>query len=843
MSSPQFRVMKFGGSSLGAPERILRALDIVVRERRLSRIALVVSAMGDSTDWLLEAVDAAAEGDEKRAAAVVDRIGDLATANALGVLQVLKARGPIVGPPPEVAARVRTLTSPLRGVLAGVSLLRESTTQTVDLVMSFGERLSAAMVADLLVAAGAPAVAVDSRDWTVTDANFGNANVLWELTQQKLDAMVPGWGEAVAVSTGFLGCTQQGRTTTLGRNGSDYTATLLARGLRASEVIRWTDVSGVMTADPDLVADAYPLARLSYMEALELANFGARVFHSRTMIPLIESGIPMAIRNTMRPEDPGTIIDRSGSTNEERPTSVTSLERLALIGLEWRSILIERQAHLGDRVLRALDEAGVNVWMANQAAHGQAVTLVIPVAEVAVARAAIEKSLRVELERGELEPLQVREPVTLLSLVAEAMGHTVNVAGRFFSALGGVGVNVRAIAQGASGRSIACVIDAEETATAVRTVHAAFNFGNGEVNLLLYGTGTVGASLIDQIREQQQRLVRDHGIRVRLVGVATTKWSRFEPNGIALDYGIEPTTGPDTAALRETDSALLDRLRKLPNPVLVDCTAADHMQALYTEALSRGIHVVAANKKPLAIPQSERNALLATADRNFRAYHYETTVGASLPVIETLKNIVRTGDRVLRVDGSFSGTLGYLTNAVMSGVALVDAVRTARELGYTEPNPADDLTGLDVARKALILARELGFSINIEDVAVTPLVPTEVLSAQTLDLLYEALSGYESAMRSTVEGLRAEAKTLRYLARIEPDGTSPAGVKVSVGPVGVDVDHPASRLRGTEALVAYTTERYCEYPLIVQGAGAGGPVTAAGVLADVLKIPSLLRGR
>lgn len=834
--------MKFGGSSLGAPERILRALDIVVREHRVSRIALVVSAMGDTTDWLLEAVRLAADGDEKRAAAVVDRIGDLATANALGVLQLLASRGTLVGTRPEVAARVRELTAPLRGVLSGVSLLRESTTQTVDLVMSFGERLSAAMVADLLVASGTQAIAVDSRDWTVTDANFGSANVLWDLTQAKLDAMVPSWGEAVAVSTGFLGCTQQGRTTTLGRNGSDYTATLFARGLRASEVIRWTDVSGVMTADPDLVADAYPLARLSYMEALELANFGARVFHSRTMIPLIESGIPMAIRNTMRPEDPGTVIDRSGSTDEERPTSVTSLERLALIGLEWRSVLIERQAHLGDRVLRALDEAGVTVWMANQAAHGQAVTLVIPVAEVAAARNAIERSLRIEFERGELEPLYIREPVTLLSLVAEAMGHTVNVAGRFFSALGGVGVNVRAIAQGASARSIACVIDAEDTATAVRTVHAAFNFGNGEVNLLLYGTGTVGASLIDQIREQKQRLERDHKIRVRLVGVATSRWSRFEANGLALDYGIEPTTGPDTAPPRESDSVLLDRLRKLPNPVLVDCTAADGMQVLYTEALSRGIHVVAANKKPLAIPFAERNALLATAVRNFRAYHYETTVGASLPVIETLKDIVRTGDRVLRVDGSFSGTLGYLTNAVMSGERLVDAVRKARELGYTEPNPADDLTGLDVARKALILAREMGFSIDLEHVKVTPLVPADVLAAPSIDELFAALERYEGALRETVDAARASGRTLRYLARIEPDPTSPNGVYVSVGPIGVDAEHPASRLRGTEALVAYTTERYSEYPLIVQGAGAGGPVTAAGVLADVLKIPSVLRG-
>lgn len=835
------RVMKFGGTSVGSPDRLLQVISLIAKESAEGPLAVVVSAMGDTTDHLIEAADLAARGLVHDADAVVDRVADLATANGLVVLQSIEHERVLRAVRPQVTPMVRELLENLRKLLYGVSLLRERTAQTLDLVMSFGERLSATLVAALLTAKGVPATFVDARDWMVTDDRFGNALVDWEATRARLAMLRATWTTAVSVHTGFLGQTVDGRTTTLGRNGSDYTATLLGRALGASEVNVWTDVSGVMTADPALVADAYPLARMSYMEALELANFGARMFHPRTMIPLMESGVPMRIRSTMHPDLPGTRIDGGEATAEARPTCVTSLENLALVDLRWRRLSGDGQ--LGQRVLRALDAAKVTVWMCSQSAHGQAVAVAVPKAQGERAKEAVTRELALELDRGDLSPLHVREPVTLVSLVEETVGDVPNAPGRFFGALGAVGVHVRAIAQGASSRSISCAIDAEDTALAVRSVHAAFNFAHQEVNLLVLGKGVVGSHLLDQIRQQESFLRREHGVHLKVVGVASSRKAVFDARGLTLDdwrgrYFGDASEGEPTHDV----GALLERLRRLPVPVLVDCTALGGMEARYVEALAKGVHVVSANKKPLTVAWHDRERLMESARKNYRQYRYETTVGASLPVIETLKDLVRTGDRVTLIEGSLSGTLGYLTHEVMRGVELSRAVEVAREKGYTEPMPQDDLSGLDVARKAAILVRELGLPLELDAIEVEPLVPEKILREETLDGFFTALRAYDAEFNARMDALRAHNHTLRYLARIDPKGAS-GRATVRVGPVGIDAAHPATRLRGSESFVAFTTERYSDTPLIVQGAGAGGAVTAAGVLADVLRVAQGLRGR
>ncbi len=821
MIQKPFRVFKFGGSSVGAPERIQRVTDLIAQELPQGPIAVTVSAMGDTTDWLLEAVDLATAGDHENATKVAERITELATANAPGCTDL-----------------IRKTLEPLSKLLYGVALLKECTAQTMDLILSFGERTSAQVLATLLTSRDIPAVYVDAREWTVTNDRFGQALVDFEASRAKLKALRGTWNDRLPVNTGFLGRTVDGRTTTLGRNGSDYTATLLARALDASEVNIWTDVSGVMTADPGIVRDAYAMAQLSYMEAVELAYFGTKMFHARTMIPLIESGIPMRIRNTMRPSDRGTTINASGAQDLDNPTSVTSLENMALIDIESRRVSLG--AKVGERVLNALESADIPVWMATQSAHGQAVAVVIRAEHAALAEEVVRAQLAQEYARGEVDPLRVVTPVTLLSLVCGTMGQRPNVAGHFFATLGGVGVNILAIAQGASLRSISCVIHARDTRMAVRTVHAAFNFAHQEVNLVIMGKGIVGGALLGQIRDQQETLVKDHGLQLKVVAIVDSGRIAFSESGLNLDdwqaaLGAGESHGGDF-------EKLLDDVARMPVPILVDCTAAAGMESLYKRAFARGLHVAAANKKPLTIDYPERQALLSAANSRHRAYAYETTVGASLPVIETLKNLVRTGDRVTLIEGCLSGTLGYLTNQVMDGVALSEAVKTAKDLGYTEPRPQDDLSGMDVARKALILARELGLDLNLSDVQVQPLVPEELMSpSEDVPTFFGRLDDYDQTFGDQIARLKTESKSLRYLCRIDPN--APRDQILTVGPVGVEAGHPATQLKGSEAFVAFSTERYSDYPLIVRGAGAGGQVTAAGVLADALTISQTLRGR
>ncbi|MFP2926630.1 bifunctional aspartate kinase/homoserine dehydrogenase I [Pyxidicoccus sp. 3LG] len=831
MSSAPFQVMKFGGSSVGSPRRLRQVVELIGRHAKQGPLAVVVSAMGDTTDWLIEAAHLATAGELEAALTVVARIAHLAKTNAAALHPAQST---------ALAARVDTLLAPLQQLLQGLSLTRECSAPSRDRVLSFGELVSATLLAELLTAAGTDATFRDARQLLVTDDRFGAARVDVALTRERLQAAVGSWRASVPVLPGFIAATPDGRTTTLGRNGSDYTAALVAQGIDATEVTVWTDVLGLHTADPDLVTDAYPVAHLTHGEGLELAAVGVRMLHPRTMIPLIEAGISLRIRNTMHPDHPGTLIDAIGSRDGQRPTCIATREDLALLGIEVRKL--SDQFQLGERVLAALREAQVTVWTTAQSANGQSIAVVVPRPDVARAQRALEVELSQELARREVEPLGIRQPVTLLTLVAEAMGHGTNVAGRFFSALGAVGVNVRASAQGASSRSISCVIDAEDTAIAVRTTHAAFNLAHQQVSLFLLGRGTVGGQLLAQLRAQQALLRDRHGIALRVVGLADSRRALFDAAGLALE-GLEERLARVEPVDPETRSLvpLLDELRRLPVPILVDCTAASGLEALYTEAFRRGVHVVAANKKPLALPWNDREALLAEARRHHVAYHYETTVASSLPVIDTLANLVRTGDTVRLITASLSGSVGFICNELTAGVPLSVAVRTARERGFTEPDPREDLGGTDVARKALILARELGLPLSLSDVALEAFVPAEPKG--TVDAFLQGLRSLDSAYEERVARCRQSGTVLRYLARIDPSKVGTGTPVIRVGPVAVETGQPAADLRGSESFVSFTTTRHSDFPLTVRGAGAGGAVTASGVLADILRISQTLRGR
>jgi aspartokinase/homoserine dehydrogenase 1 len=826
--SAGLRVLKFGGSSLAGSERFERARSLIAEASRESPLAVVVSALGDTTDDLLSAAARAEARDVAGAHELVEAIAATGRASTTSAAPRTRQRLD------EILEG--ELTS-LRQQLDRIAAVGCASAVALDEVVSHGELISARLLAESLRGDDVDARFVDSRDWTVTDDSFGQARVDRSAARERVASLRPGWGSALTVHTGFLGRTPAGRTTTLGRNGSDYTAALLAQFLGAAELVRWTDVSGIMTADPRLVHEAYPVRRLSYDEALELANLGAKVLHPRTVGPLVEAGIPLRIRNSLQPQDPGTLIDAFGNSDENHPTCVTSQQALALLSIEWKRS--GDGAPIGERVLAALNTAAITVWVAVQSPHGRALALVVSTEALARAESVVRRELQAELASGEVGDLAVRSPVTLLTLVAEAMGRTVGVAGRFFGALGGVGINVRASGQGAGSRSISAVIDEVDTPSALRTVHAAFNLAHQELSVFVLGKGIVGSQLLAQIESQRSTLLASESVNLKLVGLADSRNLIFSENGLEVK-GHRERLKESARSGSDLLHASLDELRRLPAPVLVDCTAEEGMERVYAEAFNRGIHVVAANKKPLTLPWAERQALLALARRAHRAYHYETTVGASLPVIETLKNLVRTGDRVHLIEGSLSGTLGFLCAEVMKGVPLSEAVRDARERGFTEPRPQDDLSGLDAARKALILARELALPLELGDVVVEPLVAREVLALRDVEDFLRELRRRDRSVAEQVVRYRDEGKELRYLARIEPDGATP---RVRVGAIAVDDDHPAARLRGSEAVVSFTTERYREYPLVVQGAGAGGAVTAAGVLADVLRVAQTLRGR
>lgn len=590
-----------------------------------------------------------------------------------------------------------------------------------------------------------------------------------------------------------------------------------------SEVTVVTRDPWITTADPTLVEEARAVPRLSQREAIELAALRYPKIPSVADLAACASA-NLAIQLTAADGTAGTRIDRQGPEDPSRPTCVAAITDLALIDVQGTA------APAVSTVLAS----GIDILFETQAPHGLGVAFAVRSQDIARLTTLLDALLASAIEAGQVEPISVTRDVAMVILVGESTARTANVSGRFFGALGTLGIDIKAIAQRASSRTIAALVAQEGLPTAVRAVHAAFNLSAEEVNVLILGKGVVGGELLRQIGAERDTLRERHGVNLRVVGLADRRHVLYDERGLDPAEVLErlaasPTRGP--AGARE----ILPRFGELPVPVLVDCTAEDGMESVYHTAFSAGVHVVAANKKPLTTPLSQRAELFAAARRAHRAYRYETTVGASLPVIETLKNLLRTGDRVRKVEGSFSGTLGYLANELTRGVPLADAVRDAKTRGYTEPHPRDDLSGADAARKALILARELGLELELEDVQITPFVPAELLVHDDVEQFFGALAGWQPSFASTVAEHAARGEVLRYLASIDPD-------RVEVGPVFVPADHPSTRLRGTEGFVAFYTERYAEYPLVVQGAGAGGAVTAAGVLADVLALSQSLRG-
>jgi bifunctional aspartokinase / homoserine dehydrogenase 1 len=823
------KVAKFGGTSVGKPEAI-RALVDIVRERRQS--VVVVSAFSGVTDALIGTAKAAATRDPSW----TERFESLGKRHRDMIAALLPAGSPAAAAASE---RVEALLAELSEVLTGVKALRELSPKVLDLVMSFGERLSAPVVAAAFRAAGIDAAATDARALIVAEGDFGNARPLSDATvaatKSRLFPRVDGFpsgspsASPLPIVTGFIASTPAGETITLGRGGSDYTAAILGAVLGADEVEIWTDVDGILTADPRKVPDAFSLDSLSYEEAMELSHFGAKVIYPPTIQPALERGIPIRILNTFNPSFPGTVIAHNVAPSRYPVRGISSISSTALVRVQGPGMV--GVTGIAMRLFGCLARRRVNIILISQASSERSICFAVAPSDKDAVVRAIAEEFGSELADGRIGEPIIETDKAIVAVVGERMKRTTGISGRVFHSLGRSGVNVSAIAQGSSEINISAVVDSKDEARALNAVHEAFFLsGTRSVKVFLAGSGVVGGTLLKQIANQKTVLIEDYSVRVEVVGIARSKKMLFREKGIPLDNWKElvETEGvpTDLEAFIETAHSL-----SLPNAVFVDCTASDEVPKLYEKALRGSTAVVTPNKRGNAGPFKLYDSIMRAARESGSPYLYETNAGAGLPVISTLHDLLVSGDRIVRIEAMLSGTIGYVLSNYDGSATFASLLRKAKELGYTEPDPRDDLCAADAARKALILARECGREIEFSDISIEPILPRSCIEAPSVEAFFEELERQEPFFRSMLE--KAKGAGLVYAATIDDSGIR---LKMRAAAEG----DPLFGLRGPENVVAFTTERYSALPLIVRGPGAGGEVTAGGLFADIVRIAKAL---
>ena len=818
-SSENWRVHKFGGTSLANPERIRHVADLIADQGASSgpsSTAVVVSAMSGVTDRLLDLADTAPSDQND----LHDRLEVLCDEQRAVVTELLSGD--------DAAPLLRALDADVGDVddvLRATRLMRTAPSTARDLIAGYGELWSARLLAGVLRAEGVAAAACNTRDVLVVEHGKLGPVVDWEETRARFAEWRAQTDADVYVITGFIASTVDGVPTTLGRNGSDYSAAIFASLLEAEALTIWTDTDGVMSADPRYVPDAQTLDTLTYEEAMELAYFGARVIHPRTMAPAIDQEIPITIRNTFDPDKPGTQIHLESDGEPSVVKGFSTVDNVALLNLEGTGMI--GVPGIARRLFDALEDENISVILISQGSSEHSICFAVPQDQAEAARAATEQAFYAEMDRGQIERVEITSDCSILAVIGDRMSGTPGVAATFFGALGDAGVNVRAIAQGSSERNISAVVDGDDAQRALRAVHAGFYLSKRTLSIGVIGAGNVGAALLDQIGDQVERLREEQDIDLRVRGVTTSSRMVRAEQRMDLDGWRDQLAEGEEADLE----AFVDHVQTdyHPHTVLVDCTASEFVAQHYQEWLEDGIHVVTPNKRANTDSMAVYEALKAASRGTRPDYLYETTVGAGLPIIQTLENLTETGDRVHHIEGILSGTLSYLFNAFDGERPFSDILTQAKEEGFTEPDPRDDLSGMDVARKVVILAREMGLSLELDDVAIEGLVP-DSLQEGTVEEFLQRLPEHDDAMTDILRNAQAEDKVLRFVGSVERDGT--ASVKLRRYPT----DHAFARISHTDNIVRFQTDRYQKNPLIVQGPGAGPQVTAAGVFADLLRL-------
>lgn len=812
------KVLKFGGSSVADAENFAKVVQVTGNAVKQNACIVVLSAMQGTTDALIEVGRIAEQGSES----FREKIKIIENKHFAAVHRLI----PITQQSPLLSF-IRKNFNELENICEGVFLLGELTTRTLDRIVSFGEILSSNILAAKLNSLEIANVWKDSRELIRTNSNFGFAAVDFQTTNAQIKDYFQSTSSQLYILPGFIASDARGATTTLGRGGSDYTASILAAGIDADVLEIWTDVSGMMTADPRLVRASRSIPNLTYQEAMELSHFGAKVVYPPTVQPAMSRRIPIWVKNTFAPDDNGTLIEANGLSGKdftEIVRGISSIGKISMLSLEGSGMV--GIPGFSKRLFDTLSRAEINVILITQSSSEHSICVAIEERFSESAKKAVDDEFAYEISINKIEPLKIENGLSILAIVGDNMKNHPGISGKMFAALGHNGINVRAIAQGSSERNISALVSTADIKKAVNTLHEEFfSDGRKQINLFLVGTGTVGGKLLEQIRQQYEYLQSELRLNLRVVGAANSRQMIFDDEGIELDNLPQLLSEAAEMNLAKYTDAILEK--NLRNSIFVDVTASAEVAAVYPKLLAKSVAVVACNK--IACSNTYQKYLeLKNLAREFNTvFLFETNVGAGLPVINTLNDLRRSGDRVNRIEAVLSGTLNFVFNNYDGSRSFASVVRQAQDEGYTEPDPRLDLSGTDVARKILILAREAGHKIEMEDVENTAFLPESCFTGSVADF-YGEMERHEVHFREMLDGAKRENLSLKYIAGFA-DG------KASVGLQRISSEHNFANLSGKDNAVLYYTNRYSEQPLVVKGAGAGSDVTAAGVFADIIR--------
>lgn len=805
------KVMKFGGTSVGSVDSILSVKRIV--EAQQEPVIVVVSALGGITDQLIRTGKMAVEGDplyQKSFWEIAQRHEDMINA----VIEDGKVRRALL-------AIVHDLLEELRSIYQGVYLIHDLSPKTLAAIVSYGERISSRIVAALVK----DAEWYDSRSFIKTEVKGGKNCLATELTNRLVK---DNWQSIPKVSLvgGFISSdAESGEVTNLGRGGSDYTASIIAAVLDAGVLEIWTDVDGFMTADPRVISTAYVIPELSYVEAMELCNFGAKVVYPPTIYPVCVKHIPILIKNTFNPEAPGSIIKDEVKADSRIIKGISSIKGTSLITVAGLSMV--GVIGVNRRIFTCLADNGISVFLVSQASSENSTSIGVRDEDAEEACRVLNAEFAKEIEDGAMFPMRAEQGLATVAIVGENMKHTPGIAGKLFNALGRSGISVIACAQGASETNISFVISATHLRKALNVIHDSFFLSEYQVlNLFICGVGTVGGSLIEQIRHQQEKLMRELRLKLNVVGIASGHNAMFDRRGISLDNYREQLRDAAPSDIQRLHDEVIGM--NIFNSVFVDCTASPDVAGLYRDFLDHNINVVAANKIAASGNYADYRELKKTAQLRGVKFLFETNVGAGLPIIRTINDLCNSGDRILRIEAVLSGTLNFIFNTISADVPFSRTVAMAQEEGYSEPDPRIDLSGKDVIRKLVILAREAGYEVSQEDVEVHPLLPQKLFEG-TLEEFWKNLPSLDAEFEKRRQKLEQEHKAWRYVAKYA-DGHACVSLEE------FSKDHSFYVLEGSNNIVMLTTERYHKYPMLIQGYGAGASVTAAGVFADIMSL-------